>query len=55
MVVGTNVYINANGYIDPYQKSLPSGYGFKPERDYLSAIPTNELTLNKNYVQNPGW
>ena len=55
MVVGTNVYVDTNGYIDAYQKALPAGYGFKPDRDYLSAIPTNELTLNENYTQNPGW
>lgn len=55
MVIGTNIYVNTNGYIDAHQKSLPAGYGFKPERDYLSAIPTSELTLNKNYTQNPGW
>ena len=55
MVVGTNVYVDTNGYIDAYQKALPAGYGFKPDRDYLSAIPTNELTLNENYTQKPGW
>jgi len=55
MVVGTNVYIDQNGYIDAYQKSLPDGYGFKPDRDYLNPIPTLEMTLNKEYVQNPNW
>lgn len=55
MVVGTNIYLNAEGYIDPYQKALPQGYGFKTDRDYLSPIPSNDLTLNKNYVQNPRW
>ncbi|WP_416171541.1 RagB/SusD family nutrient uptake outer membrane protein [Algoriphagus boritolerans] len=24
-------------------------------RDYLLPIPTNELTLNQNLTQNPGW
>ena len=55
MVVGKNVYVNGDGYIEPYQKSLPAGWGFKPERDYLSPIPTNELTLNAKLKQNPGW
>lgn len=28
---------------------------FKETRDYLSPIPTNDLELNKNLVQNPEW
>lgn len=55
MVVGKNIYVNGDGYIEPYQKSLPAGWGFKPDRDYLSPIPTNELTLNAKLKQNPGW
>lgn len=55
MIVGTHIYIDPNGYIDAYQKSLPNGYTFKPERDYLNPIPTLEMTLNDSYTQNPGW
>lgn len=55
MKPGTNIYLDANGYIDPYLKALPAGYGFKPERDYLNPLASLELTLNKNYKQNPGW
>jgi len=53
-----NMFVNAEGYIDPYQVILNGpngGYGFNPERDYLLPIPTNELTLNENLDQNPGW
>ena len=49
---------DANGYIDLYKGVLSGpngGWGFKPGRDYLLAIPSNELTLNKNLTQNPGW
>jgi hypothetical protein len=28
---------------------------FNPARDYLWAIPQNEIDLNKSLVQNPGW
>lgn len=42
-------------YIDPYQTSVPSGYGFDINRDYLSPLPTDELVLNENLTQNPGW
>lgn len=55
MVVGKDIYLNSAGYIEPYQKSLPNGWEFNPERDYLAPIPTNELTLNENLIQNPGW
>ena len=55
LVIGQDVYVDANGYIDPYQKSLPAGYGFNPNRDYLLPIPALELTLNENLGQNPGW
>lgn len=53
--IGQDVFLNEDGYVDPYQKSLPSGWRFDPNRDYLSPIPTNELTLNANLAQNPGW
>ncbi|WP_297089349.1 RagB/SusD family nutrient uptake outer membrane protein [uncultured Draconibacterium sp.] len=43
------------GYLDPYQGAIPTGYGFNPSRDYLSALPSDELVLNENLTQNPGW
>ena len=56
IVVGKDLYLNSEGYIDPYQKSLVSGvFNFNPERDYLNPLPIDQLTLNKNLVQNPGW
>jgi hypothetical protein len=50
-----NLPFDAQGYLDPYQKSIPNGYGFNPSRDYLLPIPTNEITLNPKLIQNPGW
>ena len=47
--------IDGDNYIDPYQTTAPSGYGFNPDRDYLNALPTEELLLNENLDQNPGW
>ncbi|CAK7015190.1 MAG: SusD-like protein P2 [Petrimonas sp.] len=55
IVIGKDIYVEENGYIDPYQKSLPNGWQFNPERDYLSPLPSDELTLNENLEQNPGW
>lgn len=55
IIVGSNLYVDANGFIDPYQKLLPNGYQFRPDRDYLSPIPSDELTLNIKLKQNPNW
>lgn len=49
------VLTDANGLVDPYQKIIANGYNFNEARDYLDCIPTNEITLNPNLVQNPGW
>lgn len=45
------------GYIDPFKSypAMATGYKFNLGRDYLSPIPTNELTLNPELRQNPGW
>lgn len=48
-------YRLTDGYFDPLKDQLPSGYGFMVNRDYLSPISTQELTLNTNLEQNPGW
>lgn len=55
MVGGKDIYLDEDGYVDPYQVSLPEGYKFNPERDYLLPLPTTELVLNKNLKQNPEW
>ncbi len=46
---------DAEGFIDPFVKQMPNGYGFNPKRDYLECIPLNEITLNPNLAPNPGW
>ena len=56
LVVGDNIQVDDNGYIDPYKRQLPSGYGFNTKRDYLLPIQERMLTLtNGLWVQNPGW
>lgn len=44
-----------SGLMDPLQTSIPLGYQFNTERDYLDFIPTNEITINPLLKQNPGW
>jgi starch-binding outer membrane protein, SusD/RagB family len=46
---------DADGFMDPYQTSIPNGYGFELNRDYLNPLPQSELTLNDKLTQNPGW
>lgn len=53
-----NQFFNEAGFLDPLQQLISGpngGYGFNTDRDYLLPIPTNELTLNPNLDQNPGW
>ncbi len=51
----SNIQVDENRYIDRYRSSIPNGFNFNENRDYLFPIPTNELTLNENLEQNPGW
>lgn len=57
LIVNTasNLDVDENNYIDPYVGDIPDGYGFNPDRDYLLAIPAEELVLNTNLTPNPGW
>jgi len=60
LIMDENAGLPADGdnYLDPFVNQLTGpngGYGFNPERDYLVAIPTEELALNENLTQNPGW
>jgi hypothetical protein len=55
IIIGENLFVDEDGLVDPYQKNLPNGFGFNPARDYLSPIPSDEITLNNNLKQNPGW
>lgn len=50
-----NILVDENNYIDRYKNSVPNGFRFDPTRDYLYPIPTNEISLNSNLTQNPGW
>lgn len=55
MDTAANLDSDADGYLDPYAVELVDGYSFNPDRDYLLAIPAEELVLNPNLIQNPGW
>lgn len=54
--IKTNPFpVDSEGFLDPYAKALPIGYGFKTDRDYLTSIPISEIVLNPKLTQNPGW
>lgn len=53
---GVNFWTDNEGYFEPYKNFIPSQhFFFDPEKLYLWPIPTQELILNPNLVQNPGW
>ncbi len=48
--------VNQEGYIAPHWNSpAQTGWQFDPQKHYLQPLPNNELTLNKELVQNPGY
>ena len=55
--VGNHITVNGEGFITPYARSIPNGRVFDDTNDkmYYFPLPTEELVLNKNLTQNPGW
>lgn len=53
-VINKDIYLsNGNsGNIVPYPNQTKT---FNEDKNYLFPLPTSELLLNKNLVQNPGW
>ena len=48
--------VNGDGYIAPHWNSpAQNGWQFDPTKHYLNPLPTNELTLNPELGQNPGY
>lgn len=48
-----NANLDAEGYLLPFAST--GNYNFDESRAYLLPIPLDELVLNPNLVQNPGW
>ncbi|WP_316803741.1 RagB/SusD family nutrient uptake outer membrane protein [Pedobacter nototheniae] len=55
VVVNKDIYLSTEGYILPYAKTIPTGRKFDETKAYLFPIPSEDLLLNKNLVQNPNW
>jgi hypothetical protein len=47
--------IEMNGPVHDWEGNVYEVRKFDPNRDYLWAIPTQEIDLNPNLQQNPGW
>ncbi|QGY43486.1 RagB/SusD family nutrient uptake outer membrane protein [Maribellus comscasis] len=47
--------IELNGPVYDWEGNVYENRAFDPDRDYLWAIPTQEIDLNPNLQQNPGW
>lgn len=52
---GQGIFLNDDGYIEPYQKTLPGRNRMFDDRQYYFPIPLEDLILNPALVQNPGW
>lgn len=55
VVPDKDVFLSSEGYILPYFLTLPSGRKFDENKQYLFPIPIEDLVLNPNLKQNPGW
>ncbi len=54
LVPGKDIFLTAEGYINPYAQTLPNGRKWN-DRLYLFPFTLQELILNKSLTQNPGW
>lgn len=55
--IGKEIFLTdgSHGYIDYHTGIKTPRYGFNENRDYLYPLPSDELGLNSNLTQNPGW
>lgn len=55
VVIGKHIDVDSEGFILPYWNILPNGRKFDESKHYYFPLPTEELVINKNLKQNPGW
>lgn len=56
VVVGKDIYVDEKGYLIPYYKTLKDEERvFDESKDYYFPIPIEDVVLNSNLKQNPGW
>lgn len=55
VVVGRDIFVDNQGYLTPYSIALPTGRNFVEEKQYQFPIPIEDLVVNPNLTQSPGW
>jgi len=55
VVVGSDIFLDDQGYLAPYKNSLPNGRTFEEPKQYYFPIPIEDIVINPNLEQNPGW
>ena len=55
VVIGKHIDVDKEGFILPYWNILPNGRKFDESKHYYFPLPTEELVINRNLKQNPGW
>ncbi|NBA85533.1 RagB/SusD family nutrient uptake outer membrane protein [Emticicia sp. CRIBPO] len=55
VVINRDIFLDSEGYLAPYKVSLPNGRTFQEPKQYYFPIPIEELVINKNLSQSPGW
>jgi hypothetical protein len=55
VVVDRDVFLDNNGYLAPFKKSIPGGRKFEEPRQYFYPLPIEDVVVNPNLAQNPGW
>lgn len=51
--LGSDIHLNQNNSIDPFPNN--KNRTWNENKDYLYPLPIQELQLNTNLKQNPGW
>ncbi len=55
VVTDRDVFLDDSGFLQPYKNALPGGRRFEEPRNYYFPIPIEELVINPNLRQSPGW
>lgn len=50
-----SITLDKNGYIDVYQSKYPQGFTFNENKHYYMPLPLDQITMNTNLKQSPGW
>jgi hypothetical protein len=53
--IDKDVFLSSQGFLMPYAKTLPTGRVFDETKQYVFPIPVEDLVLNPQLTQNPGW